>query len=59
MVEVMKMILSVLEFGLGLFYFAYMESSVSSATFGKQLLGIKVTDLDGNRILSSRVSSVI
>jgi uncharacterized RDD family membrane protein YckC len=31
-------------------YFSYMESSASQATLGKMLLGIKVTDLDGNRI---------
>ena len=42
--------LNVLQFALGLFYFSHMESSVHGATFGKQLMGIKVTDLDGNRI---------
>lgn len=31
-------------------YFAIMESSSYQATFGKQLLSIKVTDLEGNRI---------
>ena len=31
-------------------YFAIMESSSSQATFGKKALGIKVTDLQGNRI---------
>jgi uncharacterized RDD family membrane protein YckC len=31
-------------------YFAIMESSSYQATFGKQLLEIKVTDMDGNRI---------
>jgi uncharacterized RDD family membrane protein YckC len=31
-------------------YCALFESSVEQATFGKMILGIKVTDLDGNRI---------
>ncbi len=31
-------------------YAALMESSASQATLGKMALGIKVTDLDGNRI---------
>lgn len=34
----------------GLAYYAGMESSARQATFGKSLLGMKVTDLDGNRI---------
>lgn len=48
--EMMMLFLNVLQFALGLFYFSHMESSVHGATFGKQLMGIKVTDLDGNRI---------
>ena len=31
-------------------YHAHLESSVSQATIGKQVLGIKVMDLEGNRI---------
>ncbi len=31
-------------------YFAFMESSSKQATFGKIIVGIIVTDLDGNRI---------
>ena len=31
-------------------YYAGMESSSSQATIGKKLMGIKVTDLEGNRI---------
>ncbi len=31
-------------------YFAYMESSASQATLGKMVVGVKVTDLNGNRI---------
>lgn len=34
----------------GFLYFALMESSDKQATFGKQALGLKVTDLNGNRI---------
>ncbi|HEY0742805.1 MAG TPA: RDD family protein [Chryseosolibacter sp.] len=33
-----------------LLYFALMESSKSQATLGKMALGIKVTDMDGNRL---------
>ena len=35
---------------LGWVYFASMESSSSQGTLGKMALGIKVTDLDGNKI---------
>ncbi len=31
-------------------YFAFMESSNKQATLGKIIVGIKVTDLDGNKI---------
>ena len=31
-------------------YFAYMESSPNQATFGKMVVGLRVTDLNGNRI---------
>lgn len=31
-------------------YFVYLESSEKQATFGKQAMGIVVTDLHGNRI---------
>lgn len=37
-------------------YFAYQESSVKQATLGKQALGIKVTDLEGNRISFARAT---
>ena len=35
---------------IGWLYFALMESSTKQATVGKMVLGIVVTDLDGNRI---------
>jgi len=35
---------------INLFYFPVMESSQRQATFGKSLCGIKVTDLDGQRL---------
>lgn len=35
---------------IGVGYFAYMESSEKQATFGKQALGLIVTDMDGGRI---------
>jgi uncharacterized RDD family membrane protein YckC len=37
-------------------YFAYQESSPAQATLGKRALGIKVTDLQGNRISFARAS---
>ncbi len=39
------------------FYFAGMESSHLQATVGKNLLGMKVTDLKGNRISFWRASA--
>lgn len=41
---------------LGWLYYASMESSSSQATFGKQALGIKVTDLEGNPISFGRAT---
>lgn len=41
---------------LGWLYFAYMESSTSQATFGKQAMGIYVTDINGQRISFLRAS---
>jgi len=35
---------------IGWMYYALMEASVTQATLGKMALGIKVTDLQGNRI---------
>src|SRR5205085_5604781 len=35
---------------LGLAYGALLESSEKQATFGKQMMGIKVTDVEGRRI---------
>jgi len=37
-------------------YFAYQESSEKQATWGKQMLGLYVTDLSGNRISMGRAS---
>ena len=37
-------------------YFALMESSSKQGTLGKMALGIKVTDLDGNRISFPRAT---
>lgn len=31
-------------------YFTYFESSAKQATFGKQAMGLVVTDMDGNRL---------
>jgi uncharacterized RDD family membrane protein YckC len=37
-------------------YWALLESSARQATLGKMALGIKVTDLDGNRISFARAT---
>lgn len=37
-------------------YFALLESSAAQATFGKRLLGLKVTDAQGNRIGFARAT---
>jgi len=37
-------------------YYALMESSVRQGTLGKMAVGLKVTDLDGNRISFGRAS---
>ena len=36
--------------GIQIAYFAYFESSAKQATFGKQALGLVVTDMNGERI---------
>jgi uncharacterized RDD family membrane protein YckC len=40
----------------GWIYFAFMESSGWQATLGKKALGLKVTDMAGNRITFARAS---
>ncbi len=37
-------------------YYAFMESSSKQATLGKMVLGLKVTDLNGNRISFARAT---
>ena len=37
-------------------YFALLESSAKQGTLGKMALGIRVTDLDGNRISFGRAT---
>ena len=37
-------------------YFAYLESGEKQATWGKQVLGLYVTDLQGNRVTFGRAS---
>lgn len=43
-------LVSLVSLGIGVAYFAGMESSESQATIGKKAMGLIVTDLDGNRI---------
>jgi uncharacterized RDD family membrane protein YckC len=37
-------------------YYAYLESGERQATWGKQALGLYVTDLSGNRVTFGRAS---
>jgi len=41
---------------IGVSYYVLLETSAKQATWGKQILGIKVTDLQGNRITASRAT---
>ena len=45
-----KPLISLVNLVLLLFYYVYMESSSWQATLGKRIVGIKVTDLQGQRI---------
>ena len=40
----------------GWLYYALMESSSKQGTIGKQVMGIRVTDLEGNQISFGRAS---
>ena len=48
-------------FWIGMFlwwlYYAFMESSEARATFGKRILGLVVTDLEGNKIFFGRATA--
>ena len=44
----------ILFFALSAFYYSSMESGEQSATYGKRWLGLKVVDVDGNRISGKR-----
>lgn len=48
------LLILVINFGIPISYFALMESSSLQATLGKKLVGLKVTDLAGNRISLGR-----
>jgi len=43
-------------FAAGWLYYALMESSAKGGTLGKMALGVRVTDLNGNRISFARAS---
>lgn len=49
-------IMNVLGLILGWLYFAIMESSEYQGTLGKMAIGMKVTDLEGNRISFARAT---
>lgn len=45
---------NLLGFVIGLTYYVVLETSAKQGTWGKQIVGIKVTDLQGNRITAGR-----
>lgn len=54
--EVVELTGKVVGLFLGWLYYALMESSSKQATIGKMVMGIKVTDLEGNQISFGRAS---
>jgi len=48
--EVLEFLGNIIGTIIGWLYFSVMESSFTQATLGKMALGIKVTDLDGNKV---------
>jgi uncharacterized RDD family membrane protein YckC len=42
--------LQFLSYGIGAIYYITLETSINQGTWGKQIVGIKVTNLEGNRI---------
>ena len=48
--DVLRVLGNILGFFLGWLYFSIMESSPTQGTPGKMALGIKVTDLEGNKV---------
>lgn len=48
--------LNMMAFFIGWFYYSVMESSPTQATLGKMALGIKVTDLERNKITFAKAS---
>lgn len=53
---VLAIISSVIAIALNWLYFALMESSKYQATLGKMAVGVKVTDMEGNRISFGRAT---
>lgn len=51
-----KSLADIAEFFISWLYGAGMESSERQATFGKQIMGIRVTDMEGNRISFARAT---
>ncbi|MGB2402006.1 MAG: RDD family protein [Akkermansiaceae bacterium] len=54
--EVVELTGNVVGLFLGWLYYALMESSSKQGTIGKQVMGIRVTDLEGNQISFARAS---
>jgi uncharacterized RDD family membrane protein YckC len=55
--EVLRLMGVILAFILSWIYYAVMESAPTQGTLGKMALGIKVTDLEGNRIGFSKATA--
>lgn len=54
--ESLEAVMQLVSTAIGWLYYALLESSASQATLGKQAMGIKVTDLHGNRITFARAT---
>ena len=48
--ELIQIFYNFLSFGIGAIYYITLDASINQGTWGKQIVGIKVTDLEGNRI---------
>lgn len=55
-IEIIELLGNILGIAVGWLYSALLESSEQQATWGKQAMKIKVTDLNGNRISFGRAS---
>jgi len=56
LVGLVDMLINVVSLAVGWLYYAFLESSSWQGTVGKRLLGLRVTDMNGNRISFGRAT---